>query len=493
MFATLRKNRTRPPLADTSNASATLAPLKVIASRPSWPSMVSLPSPGSQVKRSSPAPMSAVSLPWLPSSASLPSPPSCTSLPRPPSSVSSPAPPSCVSFIASAPSVLASTRSSPPRALMVRASRAASACVTFTVAARPVTAALPAVPAAVMASLASVALTIVWSVPASGIAPPSASSWLTVRTFVAARSSTLTTSLPPSELTSTRSMPSKFIVMAPTSRTRRVRVPLADSPKRSLAPLPLKVIVSAPLRPSTVSLPSPGSQTKRSSPAPRLAMSLPPLPSIDVGTGVAVEPLSAEAAAQRVVAALPVDARRDGRREGAVGVVDPHLVVAAAGLDADALDPVARDPEVGRAVVADVDFELVGRAGTQAQREPVARRCALDDEGLAAAARSQTRRRPAPRSGRATPASRPAATVAPARRRGTEMACIPPKDDARARILSVTCVAQARAPRRRQAPSSGPYSSWKRRSGPPACMPRALVRPLGSSHASWRPSAVRSR
>ena len=57
MFATLRKNRTRPPLADTSNASAMLAPLNVIASRPSWPSTVSLPSPGSQVKRSSPAPM----------------------------------------------------------------------------------------------------------------------------------------------------------------------------------------------------------------------------------------------------------------------------------------------------------------------------------------------------------------------------------------------------------------------------------------------------
>ena len=140
MFATLRKNRTRPPLADTSNASATLAPLKARMSLPAWPSMMSLPSPGSQVKRSSPAPMSAVSLPWLPSSASLLSPPSWTSSPRPPSSVSSPAPPSSVSFMVSAPRVLASTRSSPPRALIVRASRATSACaVTLTVAASPVT------------------------------------------------------------------------------------------------------------------------------------------------------------------------------------------------------------------------------------------------------------------------------------------------------------------------------------------------------------------
>ena len=94
------------------------------------------------------------------------------------------------------------------------------------------------------------------------------------------------------------------------------------------------------------------------------------------------------------------------------------------------------------------------------------------------------------------PASRPAATVAPARRRGTEMACIPPKDDARARILSVTCVAQARAPRRRQAPSSGPYSSWKRRSGPPApacpersCAPWVPPMPPGARARSGRGSS----
>ena len=259
---------------------------------------------------------------------------------------------------------------------MVSASRAASACATFTVAARPVTAALPALPAAVMASLASVALTIVWSVPASGAAPPSAaaSSWSTVRTLVAARSSTLT-HVVAAQRVDVDALDAVEVHrdgpdVAVEPRARAVgRQPEAAR----CAPLPLKVIVSAPLRPSTMSLPSPGSQTKRSSPAPRLAMSLPPLPSI---TSAPASPLSLSAPRPpRSVSLPPWPSMRVGIvvGEGAVGVVDADLVVAAARLDADALDLVARDREVGRAVVADVDLELVGRAGAQAQREPVAR------------------------------------------------------------------------------------------------------------------------
>ena len=50
MLAMSRVKRTRPPLAETSNFSLTLAPLKSMRSWPSWPSTMSLPSPGSHVE-----------------------------------------------------------------------------------------------------------------------------------------------------------------------------------------------------------------------------------------------------------------------------------------------------------------------------------------------------------------------------------------------------------------------------------------------------------
>ena len=59
MLATSRVNRTRLPLAEMSNFSAMLAPLKSIVSVPAWPSTVSLPSPGFHWKMSSPAPRKA--------------------------------------------------------------------------------------------------------------------------------------------------------------------------------------------------------------------------------------------------------------------------------------------------------------------------------------------------------------------------------------------------------------------------------------------------
>ena len=74
------RSSARPPLAEMSMFSATLAPLNSIVSVPSWPSSVSLSSPGFQTKVSSPAPISAVSLPSPPlirSSPSLPMNRSC--------------------------------------------------------------------------------------------------------------------------------------------------------------------------------------------------------------------------------------------------------------------------------------------------------------------------------------------------------------------------------------------------------------------------------
>src|ERR1700722_1570771 len=38
-----------------------------------------------------------------------------------------------------------------------------------------------------------------------------------------------------------------------------------------------------------------------------------------------------------------------------------------------------------------------------------------------------------------------------------------------------------------------PYSSGYRSLSLPAIAPRPVIRPFGSSHSSWRPSAVRSR
>ena len=101
-LAMSRVKRTRPPLAEMSMFSSTLAPLKRSVSVPAWPSTVSLPSPGSHWKTSSPAPSRAMSLPCLPSTKSLPSPPSSRSAPLLPRMVSLPAPPSTVMLISAA-------------------------------------------------------------------------------------------------------------------------------------------------------------------------------------------------------------------------------------------------------------------------------------------------------------------------------------------------------------------------------------------------------
>jgi len=47
MFAMLRVNSARPPLADTVKLSPMAEPLNSMVSVPAWPSTTSLPSPGS--------------------------------------------------------------------------------------------------------------------------------------------------------------------------------------------------------------------------------------------------------------------------------------------------------------------------------------------------------------------------------------------------------------------------------------------------------------
>ena len=72
---------------------------------------------------------------------------------------------------------------------------------------------------------------------------------------------------------------SRSMVMLATSRVKQTRPPLAEMSMFSAMLAPLKSIVSVPAWPSTMSLPSPGSHWKTSSPAPRRAMSLPWSPS----------------------------------------------------------------------------------------------------------------------------------------------------------------------------------------------------------------------
>ncbi len=100
-------------------------------------------------------------------------------------------------------------------------------------------------------------------------------------TPVPLRSSTRTVSAPPKAFRSTASSSAVSIVMFPASRRSSSRFPFGERATCSLAAEPLKTIASVPSCPLTVSLPSPGSQTKVSSPAPRNTTSLPPLPSIE--------------------------------------------------------------------------------------------------------------------------------------------------------------------------------------------------------------------
>ena len=119
------------------------------------------------------------------------------------------------------------------------------------------------------------------------------------------------------------------------------------------------------------SLPSPGSQTKVSSPLPNSPTSLPPLPSIG-RCRYRPQRLGSRTSGQDVV--LPVaavDRGRNGVGEDAVTLVDAHDIVAVPAVDEDLRDLRAPKAEVGRTVVTDVDLQDRRVAALQAKREPV--------------------------------------------------------------------------------------------------------------------------
>ena len=138
------------------------------------------------------------------------------------------------------------------------------------------------------------------------------------------------------------------------------RFPFADRSTRSGTSAPLKRIVSVPSWPSILSLPSPGSQTKVSSPAPSSARSLPPLPSIESFPSPPSSSLVAFAAGDRVVAVSTGDCRRDAVGKGPLLSSMRTWIGAGRGVDGDRRDALARKAEVGRAVVTDIDLENAG-------------------------------------------------------------------------------------------------------------------------------------
>ena len=99
-----------------------------------------------------------------------------------------------------------------------------------------------------------------------------------------------------------------------------------------------------------------------------------------VVAGPAEEQLGAGSAEQRVVAVAPGDCRRNAVRERAIRFVDPHEVIACAGIDGDRRDRLEVEPEVGRAVVTDVDLQDIAAAGLQPKCDPVVPIGPDDDE-----------------------------------------------------------------------------------------------------------------
>ena len=94
----------------------------------------------------------------------------------------------------------------------------------------------------------------------------------------------------------------RSMVMSPTSRVSRTRPPLAEMSIFSPMLEPLNCIVSVPSWPSTVSLPSPGFQTKVSLPAPSKAVSLPRPP---LTVSLPSPPSSISAPSPPVMVSLP--------------------------------------------------------------------------------------------------------------------------------------------------------------------------------------------
>ena len=92
----------------------------------------------------------------------------------------------------------------------------------------------------------------------------------------------------------------------------------------------------------------------------------------DVVAGAAEETDRPRTADQRVATAAPEKRRRRGPvREDAVRLVDAHAIVAAACEDDDGVERVAVERGVGRAVVVEIDLDVVGDARLEAQRDVV--------------------------------------------------------------------------------------------------------------------------
>ena len=141
----------------------------------------------------------------------------------------------------------------------------------------------------------------------------------------------MTVSAPPRARTFAASMPPRSITTAATSRVTRTREPFAPIPMRSPMFEPLKSRVSLPASPSTVSLPSPGSHWKWSSPVPRRRGVGADVAVDEVVAGAADQHLGAVVAEQRVVAGAAVH----GERHRVHGVEDADLVVAGARVHGD--------------------------------------------------------------------------------------------------------------------------------------------------------------
>ncbi len=189
----------------------------------------------------------------------------------------------------------------PPRPFRVTRSLAASGPAMLTCGSRPVTCTVAPDEAAVTTSVPAVPLTMTLSA-ATSPTPPTARSRFSAVTSVESRSLTVTESAPARAFRATVSTSCARVTTAPRLRVSRSSEPTADAAKTSAAAEPLNRSVSSSVPPWTMSLPSPGSQMKRSAPAPRMAVSAPALPST---VSVPVKPLRVSAKRPPISVSVP--------------------------------------------------------------------------------------------------------------------------------------------------------------------------------------------
>ena len=163
--------------------------------------------------------------------------------------------------------------------------------------------------------------------------------------------------------------------MLPTLRVKRMRGPWLKTENVSAAPEPLKVIVSMPAWPSTTSLPSPGSQVRPSSPAPRKARSSPPLPSTASLPSPPSSVSARGAARQRVVLGAAVGGERERAR---LQALRGHAVEAGQRVDLKLVAPGLGARERER----DGDADHAGAAVGAGHVDRVVELTAVDDDAV---------------------------------------------------------------------------------------------------------------